>query len=490
MTDKDISKYVGRVMTGAKFCNKFPNLSKNLVKLTNNGCDEFKAGLISRKMYFKRNNDFISQVLPQSGKYSPQGGEHFIDIYNLHKAYYGKYCRNVEISPDCIIFIEQDYSFRADKIILGDCVEIKDLDIWNIDYCLKIARDKIFGPFIKFIMFEEAQLAILNQDPYAFPYFDIKNISDKVKLYAVQRNKYNIRYFKDNDLSEELRTALKTYGKSISLPEKKQLEIVKNNGMCIEDLVKTSIFISEEVQLAAAKQNGMSIKYLFEKSISEEVQLAAVKQNGMSIKYILEKSIPVSEEVQLAAVQKNGKSIKYLLKNSISVSEEVQLAAVQQNGHAIKWFPNINKVSEKVKLAAIMNEGESIKYLDWTISEEIQIAALQKNWKNIKFLQHYFLSEKVILAAVRQNWMTIEYLYGDISEEAQLIAVKKNGYAIKHIYSKLSEKVKLAAVQSRKNWAYAFKYLIEKGEHISEEVKNAAIEKSKSNRKYLNKIDV
>ena len=120
-TDKRVQDYKHNEMTGKEFCTYFPNLSKKLVKLTNiRECHhgfQFETGL---------NVDTIP--FNPTGECEP-GGIYFTDIGNMPEwLEYGnkqmKYCRTVTLPPDCRVYVEEN-KFKADKIILGERVEIK-----------------------------------------------------------------------------------------------------------------------------------------------------------------------------------------------------------------------------------------------------------------------------------------------------------------------------------------------------------------------------
>ena len=141
-TDAEVGDYKSREMTGKEFCTFFPNLSKRLVKLTNkteihNGF-QFKTGL---------NEDIIP--FDPTGECKP-GGIYFTDIGNIPIwLEYGyivmKYCRTVTLPPDCRVYIEEN-KIKADKMILGERVEIKDLPYWsNNDYCLNAIRKGVYS---------------------------------------------------------------------------------------------------------------------------------------------------------------------------------------------------------------------------------------------------------------------------------------------------------------------------------------------------------
>ena len=173
---------------------------------------------------------------------------------------------------------------------------------------------------------------------------DIKNPSEKLKLFAVTRNGDAIMYIQNP---------------------------------------------SDVVQLAAVNQYGDAIRYI--NNPSDEVQLAAVNQYGDAIRYILRKDIIPSEQVQLAAVNQNGEAIRYILRKDITPSEAVQLAAVQRSIYAFEYIKN---PSERVQLAVVQKNvndseynGDAIKLIK-NPSEKVQLAAVQKDARAIKYINN------------------------------------------------------------------------------------------------------
>ena len=265
--DKDISDYYGKEISGEKFCKLFPNLSEKLVKLTNekenhNGF-QFKTGLNEDTIPFNPTDE------------CKKGGIYFTDINNISNwLYYNgdvmKYCRPVTLPSDCRVYVERG-KIKADKIILDDRVEIKDLPHWlDEDFCLKALERN-----------------------YEYSYNHVKNFSEKIQLYMINNEIYNI------DIYEILM-------KKVCISEKVQLDIVKINGKFIKKLIDKKIDVSEDVQLAAIKQKYKVIKYI--KNPSEFVKLVAIKQNYKAIKYIKNPS----EDMQLAAIEQTYKAIIFI----------------------------------------------------------------------------------------------------------------------------------------------------------------------------------
>lgn len=187
--DEDIESYDGQVLTGEEFNDKFPNLSKILVKLTT-GCE------LHNGFQFHDGENIDTNTFDPVGGCNP-GGIYFTDIYNMHKwtnyrGYDMKYYRTVTLPPDCMVRIDKD-KFKADKIFLGQRLLIKDLNIWkDKEYCLDIIKEN--GFVIQYITdpSEEIQLAALEQNYDSIRY--ITNPTINAQLFAVSNNGYLLQY--------------------------------------------------------------------------------------------------------------------------------------------------------------------------------------------------------------------------------------------------------------------------------------------------------
>ena len=256
--DKDISEYLHKEMTGEKFKRRFPKLSEQLVKLTNekeihNGF-KFETGLNVDSIKFNP----IGECLP--------GGIYFTDLDNLPCwLEYGirsmKYYRNVIIPDDCRVYIEGN-KYKADKIELSDREEIKDLPLWSDgDYCA--------------MALEKGELSIKY----------IKKNNKKVQLALVKKHGGYIRYLLDGNtkVSKEV-----------------QMAAVEQSGEAISYLLDSHIKVSKGVQLHSISSNGISIQYLLRKKqkVTEEMKKIAVCQDCVAIIHLLEGDEDVSEEIQ------------------------------------------------------------------------------------------------------------------------------------------------------------------------------------------------
>jgi hypothetical protein len=234
-TDKRVQYYMHNEISGEMFCTIFPNLSKRLVKLTNlwechNGF-RFKTGL---------NEDTIPFDPTDECK---KGGIYFTDIGNIarwleYSNEIMKYCRTVTLPSDCRVYIE-DGKFKADKMILGERVDISDLPYWSDNnYCLNAVRKDI-----KSLIY-------------------IRDINHDIQIEAVRNNRDAIRYL---------------FVKKINISKEIKIEVVKRHPLAILCLLDYQIDIPKEVQLEAVKHNWDVIGFLLQHKInvSDEVRLAA-----------------------------------------------------------------------------------------------------------------------------------------------------------------------------------------------------------------------
>lgn len=308
-TDKNIENYLRREMSGAKFKKRFPNLSKNLVKLTN-------ETEIQNEFQYKTGLNVDNNVFDplRHGWYLNSGhGMYITDIDNTpillgdrDRNFKIKYYRYVTLPDDCRIYGEGP-KFKVNKIILSERINISEL-----------------------------------------PYLMWSDLNRCLCLRAVKKNSDIMMYIRN--ISE--------------MNETDKIAIVQQDGLAIEYLLNYGV--SEEVQKAAVEENGGALWYLLNKgiSVSEEVQIAAVRQNSDVIKYLLEKDIPVSEEVQIAAIKQNSYAIKkpFAL---FPVSEEAHMAFIKQNSDVIKYLSEKDiPLSEKVQKAAISFFKMKMLYLD------------------------------------------------------------------------------------------------------------------------------
>ena len=85
----------------------------------------------------------------------------------------------------------RDGKFKADKIILGERVEISDLPYWSDkDYCLNAVRKDIKS--LKYIrdINHDIQLEAVKNNRHAIKYLLVKkiNVSKEIQIEAVKRH--------------------------------------------------------------------------------------------------------------------------------------------------------------------------------------------------------------------------------------------------------------------------------------------------------------
>ena len=396
-----VKKFIGRVLTGEKFIEEFPNLSKRLVKLTNEKEEKMENIIIKTGL-----NEDVGCYLFEGDPRRPEGIT-FIDVRNIFSNLTSwnillKYIRKVYLPPDCKVLVIEN-GFIADKIELGEAEEIKDLDIWDDEeLCIHAIKNAYNVTSYIRNFSERVQLAMVERNSSSIEIIIDKcvDVSEKIKLAAVKSCGYSIIYIKDP--SEEL-----------------QLEAVKNRGLVLETL--SCMTNSEKIILEAINQNGLAYKYIKDRDNSEEIKLAAVKENGEAIQFITNPS----QEIKLEAVRQTYKAIKYIKepntilqieafkqnametmdllnkKNIRNLSEEVQKAAVSQNGNIIIFFDD---ASEEVKKAAVSQDGLSIEWIKHP-SKEVQIEAVKQNGKALLKIRvdSKNISDEVVLEAVKQN---------------------------------------------------------------------------------------
>jgi hypothetical protein len=257
----DIDKrYVGKVFAGEEFIALFPNLSENLIKLTNT-------------IENHRGFQFDSGINEDTNTFNPEGkcsagGIYFthidklaywVDLYQNPNHEY-KYCRKVKILSDCKIYIEDVDSFKVDKIFLEDRVDISELENWkDRDYLMKSIRQNPF--VIRYIKNPdtETQLEAVTQNGCSIKH--IKNPTEEIKLEAITQNPFAIFHVIDPN-------------------RKMQLKAVQKTGYAIMFITNPM----EEVKIEAVRQNGYALFYI--KDQSKEVQFEALKQNKDARRYI------------------------------------------------------------------------------------------------------------------------------------------------------------------------------------------------------------
>jgi hypothetical protein len=250
MADLRISIYIGQVLSGAQFKEFFPNLSKQLVKLTY--YDE-----IHNKFQFKTGLNVDTKPFNPTGRCKP-GGFYFTDLNNLPRWIFvndwTKYYRYVDLPDDCRVYLESDNTFKADKFFLGEKDEIRNLPLWSDeDYCVNAASICTKG---------------------YIPHYYMRNFSDKVQLELIKKSGTFIDTLSKRD---------------IKVSEEVQSMAVENNYNVIRYLLRGGAEVSEKIKLASVNNNYEAIYYLlfYKTHISEEVKNIAVEKSGITFENLV-----------------------------------------------------------------------------------------------------------------------------------------------------------------------------------------------------------
>ena len=124
-TDK-VKIFIGRVFTGEKFAEEFPNLSKRLVKLTSEKEEKMENITIKTGV----NEDEGCYIFEKDPR-RPEGIT-FIDFNNIFSnlsSSWGrllKYIRRVYLPPDCKVLVEEHRFIHQNEIRFIQQNEIRD----------------------------------------------------------------------------------------------------------------------------------------------------------------------------------------------------------------------------------------------------------------------------------------------------------------------------------------------------------------------------
>lgn len=151
---------------------------------------------------------------------------------------YGTKIARITLPDDARVYVEQN-KFKADKIILSDIREIKDMKEWN-DF--KFCNETV------------------NRNRYALQY--VINQTPEICLAAVQQNGYTLQYVKE------------------PTPEI-YLEAVRENGLALQFIYNQT----SEICLAAVQQNGLALQFV--KKQNPKIIQAAIYQNKLSFNYAI-----------------------------------------------------------------------------------------------------------------------------------------------------------------------------------------------------------
>ena len=246
---------INQLLTGTIFNQQYTD--KKFVKLTNQ--------LENHNQYqFQTGLNIDSLPFNPHGQCQP-GGIYFCQLEDLHLwLNYANlemfYVRFVTIPDDALVwtevgersspitpFLSELFSkkFKTNCLILGNRMEIGDLEIWKDPaYCLTAVKYDGFS--LRYIkqQTKEINLAAVEQDGYALQY--VRNQTEEICLEAVQNYGLTLKYVKQQ---------------------------------------------TEEICLAAVKKDALALQYVSEQT--PQICLAAVRQDGCALKYVTEQSLQI-----------------------------------------------------------------------------------------------------------------------------------------------------------------------------------------------------
>jgi hypothetical protein len=251
---------------------------------------------------------------------------------------------------------------------------------------------------------------------------------------------------------EYIKRDLKLAGYINNPSEDLLLQIVRNDGWAISELINNGFNVSKKVLLAAVNSKPAAIEAI--QNPDEDVQLMAVDTDPFAIMFItpqhsitprvleLYKSktyedytFPIdiksignpTEEQQLEALIMNPWTIKDIINKGIKPSEAVQIRALEGDPSLIRFIKN---PSENVQLTAVTLDGMVIEHiLDKNInpSKNVQLAAVDRNVRAVAFV-----SEEVQISTVKKNPKAIKFIKSP-SEAVQIAAIQIDPYVIDYI---------------------------------------------------------
>lgn len=211
---------------------------------------------------------------------------------------------------------------------------------------------------------EEANLAIVEENPERFRYFDVIYKTPRVCLKAIMLDALLIDSVPEENMTDEiLNIAIDSKPKSVLLVPltrlTKQLYIraVSLKGMLIKDVPK-GFSLTEAMCSAAVKQNGLTYKELPDHYRTPSLALAAVSQNGLALDQVHETDM--NFEVCMAAVKSNPKAFVYVPKEMENF--ELCMEAVRNSGILLRRVESHLR-TESICIAAVLNRPRAIRHV-------------------------------------------------------------------------------------------------------------------------------
>lgn len=400
------------------------------------------------------------------------------DILRLIKYSYNPYyIRYVDILDDSKIYIDKD-SFVADKVILGNKINIENLEIWNDSSICNEALnlDIKFFKYIKNMdeMFDESfVLDNICRNPSCIEY--ITNPTNEMMELVIDLSPYNIRYIKNPSLEMSIK-AIKYSPYLISYINNLDDEILMKLVKIDPDIIKHLDHVPDDIVITAIMMKPSLIRNI--KYMTQPLVDYAFSMDIDSIAYIPEQYI--TYDMSLISVKYKGDNLKYVPDKYFCL--EIIFAALEQNGKSIRYLKN---PSVDCCMIALNQTEDAIHYIE-NPTDEMYAKVLHK------FPQYYYkICDKSIISTVVKLSidelikLNPEYIktIDNITYEQCIIAVKNDGRALTYIPDnfKTNELFKIAI----ENDAMALKYISE--EYQTEELCLAAIQKNPDSFEYIKK---
>lgn len=261
-TKHDISKFIGKTMTGKVFNESFDSSDTNFIKLTN-------ATEIHRGFQFRDGLNIDTNINGSHSLGICNEGIHFTtEVYAHNWIVYNdetgimRYMRKVTIPDDAIVFIG-DKKLKTNKIILAP----------------------------REIISKEIYMRIAKEYQYLLLYLPEDIIDKEICMEAVKRFCFALQYVPNHLKDKEM-----------------CMESVKKLGYMINDTPVN--IIDKELCLAAVKNNGNSLQHIPISLQDEDIYMVAVKEVGYALQYV-----PLSlrnKEICSAAIKQNPTAIIFV----------------------------------------------------------------------------------------------------------------------------------------------------------------------------------
>lgn len=211
---------------------------------------------------------------------------------------------------------------------------------------------------------EEDNLAIVENNPERFRYFDVIYKTPDVCLKAVTLDALLIDSVPEENMTEELlNLAIDSKPKAIllvpftRLTRRLYLRAVSLKGILLRDL-PTEFSLTAAMCLAAVKQNGLAYKLCPNHFRTNDLALAAVSQNGLALDLVNETDM--NFEVCMAAVKSNPKAFVYIPEKMENF--ELCMEAVKNSGILLRNVSSPLR-TESICIAAVLNRPRAIRHV-------------------------------------------------------------------------------------------------------------------------------